>query len=125
MNPSRFSRIAVVVAVAGLALLLALSRRGEPGGNRLVIVNASPASLDSIAVWPDPGSPTSLRGALGYLAAGDSATLDLPRASGDANVRLYRRGGVAAHHVVYWAGNTVFELTVSAEGTRGRYRRVD
>jgi hypothetical protein len=111
-----------------LALVLALgaqwwASRAHPRGNLLVFVNASGASVDSLVVGAEPPYSSPLSGRAGYVAANDSAKIALPNAAGDATVRVYRGGRVLSDDVVYFGGDSEFELWLREARSVGRYRR--
>ena len=121
-------RAAVLLAgilAAGLLGILALWPRGAPAGNRLVVINAGTAALDSVVVEPEPPGANLLAARSGYVAARDSAWLALPEATGDTDVRVYRGGRMVANHAVYFGGQSIFELRVGDVDQLGRYRRTD
>lgn len=122
--PRVLGTAAVLLALGSLALL-ALSPRGAPAGNRLVVINAGTASLDSIVIEPEPPGANLLAARAGYVAARDSIWLVLPEATGDTDVRAYRGGRAVANHAVYFGGQSIFELRVGDVDQLGRYRRTD
>jgi hypothetical protein len=107
----------------GTALMVGLQPHGPSPGNRLVVINAGSASLDSIVVGPEPPGANLLAARGGYLAAQDSVWITLPRAKGDVDVRVYRGSDAIANHAVYFGGNSIFELRVGDRDQLGRYRR--
>jgi hypothetical protein len=116
----------LVPALLALAFALAAqwwAARARSEGNVLVFVNASSASVDSVAITAEPPFANPLAGRTGFVAAKDSAKVALGRDRGDATVRVYRRGKVLADRVVYFGGDSEFELWLSDEGSLGRYRR--
>ena len=114
-----------LAAGALLAVVVALRPHGAPAGNRLVVINAGTASLDSIKVEPEPPGANLLAARAGYVAAQDSVWLALPEATGDTDVRVYRGGRAVANHAVYFGGQSIFELRVGDADQLGRYRRTD
>jgi hypothetical protein len=116
----------LVPAVVALVLAVAAqwwAGRAHRAGNVLVVVNASGSALDSIVVGAEPPYANPLAGRIGYVAAHDSARVVLGRHTGDASVRAWRAGRVLADHVVYFGGDSEFELWLSDRGSLGRYRR--
>lgn len=116
----------IVFGVALLALVAAfLSARRDttPSGNALVIVNAGASSLDSVLVEPDPPGQNAIAMRAGYVASQDSLVLPLAPGMGDAGIRVWRGGRVAAEHVAQFGGTTIFEVRVGDETSLGRYRR--
>jgi hypothetical protein len=120
--PARLIALAVALGTL-LAIAFALRPHGLPAGNRLVVINAGARALDSVVVESEPPGANLLAGHAGYVAARDSLWLALPRASGDADVRIFRGGAAVAHHAVYFGGNSVFEVRVGDRDQLGRYRR--
>jgi hypothetical protein len=113
--------------VGGLVLFVGLAMRPgrsrAPRGNAVVVVNAGATGVDSVVVAPDPPGTSALAGRLGYVAPSDSATLALPAATGDAEIRAWRDGRVVAAHVAYFGGRSWFEVRVGDSAQVGRYRR--
>ena len=122
MKP-RFVALAIV-ALSLLTIALVLRPRGLPAGNRLVVVNAGSSPLDSVVVEPEPPGANLLAAHAGGVPARDSVWLALPRAQGDADVRIYRAGIAVAHHAVEFGGDSVFEVRVGDRDQIGRYRRM-
>jgi len=122
--PSR-GRIVALAVVFGSLLTVAIALRpfGTAAGNRLVVINAGSAPLDSIRVESEPPGANLLAGHAGAVGARDSLWLALPRAQGDADVRVFRGGVAIAHHAVYFGGNSVFEVRIGDRDQLGRYRR--
>lgn len=123
MNPrARMVALAIVLSSL-LAVVIALRPFGTAAGNRLVVVNAGSFALDSVVVESEPPGANLLAGHAGAVAPRDSLWLALPRARGDADVRIYRDGTPVAHHAVYFGGNSIFEVRVGDRDQLGRYRR--
>lgn len=125
---SHAPRGAIILAlamIAGLALVLSLRPRAVSRGNRLVVINAGTASLDSIVVEPEPPGANLLSARSGYLATQDSVWIVLPAATGDADVRIYRGESAVANHAAYFGGNSIFEVRVGDHDQLGRYRRTN
>ena len=118
----RIVALAIVFASL-LGALIALRPFGTAAGNRLVVINAGSIALDSIVVESEPPGANLLTGHAGAVAPRDSLWLALPRARGDADVRIFRAGSVVAHHAVYYGGNSVFEVRIGDRDQLGRYRR--
>jgi hypothetical protein len=120
-------RLAALAIVGAALLVVAFSLRphGLPAGNRLVVLNAGGSALDSIVVIAEPPGANLITGHAGVVAPRDSLWLALPRAKGDADVRVYRGGRAVAQHAVYFGGNSVFEVRVGDRDQLGRYRRLD
>jgi hypothetical protein len=123
----------LAVALIGAGIALRAGRDGSlPRGNALVVINAGSGGLDSIVVEPapppvgtdPPPGPAAPAGRAGYLAAQDSLVLTLPPTTGDAHIRAFRGGRAVADQVVYFGGETVFELRVGDADRLGRYRRM-
>jgi len=112
------------VALSLFAIALALRPRGIPPGNRLVVVNAGSLPLDSVVVESEPPGANLLKARAGAVPARDSIWLALPRARGDADVRIYRGGIAVANHAVEFGGDSVFEVRVGDRDQIGRYRRM-
>jgi hypothetical protein len=113
-----------IVALSLLAIAIALRPAGFPPGNRLVVVNAGSQPLDSVVVEPEPPGANLLNARAGGVPARDSVWLALPRARGDADVRIYRGGIAVANHAVEFGGDSVFEIRVGDRDQIGRYRRM-
>jgi hypothetical protein len=113
-----------IVALSLFAIAIALRPAGFPPGNRLVVVNAGPLPLDSVVVEPEPPGANLLKGRAGGVPGRDSVWLALPRARGDADVRIYRGGIAVANHAVEFGGDSVFEVRVGDHDQIGRYRRM-
>lgn len=117
----------VALAIAGVALVaiaLALRQDGLPAGNRLVVVNAGGAPLDSVVVEPEPPGANLLAARAGAVPPRDSVWVSLPRARGDADVRIYRGGIAVANHAIEFGGDSVFEVRIGDHDQLGRYRRM-
>jgi len=114
--------LAIVFATLVTAVI-ALRPFGTAAGNRLVVINAGSTALDSVVVEAEPPGANLLAGHAGAVGPRDSLWLALPRARGDADVRIFRGGGVVAHHAVYFGGNSVFEVRIGDRDQLGRYRR--
>ena len=114
-----------IVALSLFTIAVALRRDGPPAGNRLVVINAGSQPLDSVVVEPEPPGANLLAARAGGVPARDSVWLALPRAQGDADVRIHRGGRTVAHHAVAFGGNSVFEIRVGDRDELGRYRRID
>jgi hypothetical protein len=112
-----------IVAASLLAIVIALRPFGTAAGNRLVVLNAGSAPLDSVVVESEPPGANLLAGHAGAVGPRDSLWLALPRARGDADVRIFRAGLPVAHHAVYFGGNSIFEVRVGDRDQLGRYRR--
>jgi len=115
--------LAFTLPLIGLLVIYALTPRGAPTGNRLVVLNAGGASVDSIVIEPEPPGANLLNARSGYLASQDSVWIALPAASGDTDVRVWRGGRAVANHAVYFGGQSIFELRVGDRDQLGRYRR--
>ena len=123
-GPPRGRMVALAIVFGSLlVVVIALRPFGTAAGNRLVVVNAGSAPLDSIVVEAEPPGANLLAGHAGAVGARDSVWLALPRARGDADVRVFRGGRPVAHHAVYVGGNSVFEVRVGDRDQLGRYRR--
>jgi hypothetical protein len=121
---SRARLVALAIVFASLVtIVIALRPFGTAAGNRLVVINAGPIALDSVVVESEPPGANLLAGHAGAVAPRDSLWLALPRARGDADVRIFRGGSAVAHHAVYFGGNSVFEVRVGERDQLGRYRR--
>jgi hypothetical protein len=88
-----------------------------------VVINAGSTGVDSIVVEADPPGTHGLAGRHGYLAPQDSVRIVLPAGTGDAAMRVWRDGRVAAEHLAYFGGRSVFEVRVGDGADAGRYRR--
>ena len=75
-------------------------------------------------VEPEPPGANLIFGHTGAVSPRDSVWLALPRARGDADVRIYRGGIAVAHHSVEFGGDSVFEVRVGDRDQIGRYRRM-
>jgi hypothetical protein len=115
--------LAFTLPLIGLLVIFALTPRGAPTGNRLVVLNAGGASVDSIVIEPEPPGANLLNARSGYLASQDSVWIALPAATGDTDVRVWRGGRAVANHAVYFGGQSIFELRVGDHDQMGRYRR--
>jgi hypothetical protein len=115
--------LALTLPLIGLLVIFALTPPGAPTGNRLVVLNAGSASLDSIVIEPEPPGANLLNARSGYLASMDSVWIALPEATGDTDVRVWRGGRAVANHAVYFGGQSIFELRVGDTDQMGRYRR--
>ncbi len=128
----RLVALAIVAIVLGAGIALRSGRdRATPRGNVLVVLNTGTSGLDSVVVEPappavgtdpPPGTGFATRRS-GYLAAQDSLVFELPAQVGDAHVCAFRGGRAAADQVVYFGGESVFELRVGDADRQGRYRR--
>ena len=116
--------LAFTLPLIGLLVIFALTPRGAPTGNRLVVLNAGQASVDSIVIEPEPPGANLLHARSGYLASMDSVWIALPEATGDTDVRVWRGGRAVANHAVYFGGQSIFELRVGDTDQLGRYRRM-
>jgi hypothetical protein len=125
MNGLPRGAIVLVLALPliGLLVIYALTPRGAPTGNRLVVLNTGSAALDSIVIEPEPPGANLLSARSAYLAAQDSVWIALPAATGDTDVRVWRGGRAVANHTVYFGGQSIFELRVGDSDQLGRYRR--
>jgi hypothetical protein len=121
-NRGRIAALALVFASL-VTVVIALRPFGTAAGNRLVVVNAGSSALDSVVVEAEPPGANLLAGHAGAVGPRDSLWLALPRARGDADVRIFRGGIAVAHHAVYFGGNSVFEVRVGDRDQLGRYRR--
>ena len=123
MNP----RLIALTILGGALVVIALSLRprGMPPGNRLVVLNTGSSTLDSVVVIAEPPGANLIAGHAGVVAPQDSLWLALPRAKGDADVRVYRGGRAVAQHAVYFGGDSVFEVRVGDRDQLGRYRRLE
>jgi len=123
VNPRGRIVALAIVAASLVTIVIALRPFGTAAGNRLVVLNAGAFALDSVVVESEPPGANLLAGHAGAVAPRDSLWLALPRARGDADVRIYRGGSAVAHHAVYFGGNSVFEVRVGDRDQLGRYRR--
>jgi hypothetical protein len=82
-----------LVCASLLTVVIALRPFGMAAGNRLVVVNAGSAALDSVVVESEPPGANILAGHAGAVGPRDSLWLALPRARGDADADLSARGG--------------------------------
>jgi hypothetical protein len=120
----------VVLIGAGIALRAGRGRY-VPRGNALIVINTGSGGLDSIVVEPAPPAvgtdpppgPGGPSGRAGYVAAQDSLIVSLTATAGDAHLRAWRDGRPVADQVVYFGGETFFELRVGDRDRQGRYRR--
>ena len=121
----------VVLIGAGIALRAGRGR-DVPRGNALIVLNTGSGGLDSIVVEPAPPAvgtdpppgPGGPGGRAGYVAAQDSLVVSLTATAGDAHIRAWRDGRPVADQVVYFGGETLFELRVGDRDRQGRYRRM-
>ncbi len=125
-TPPPDMRILAACFLVGLvgAVVLANYLVSTKPGNRLVVVNAGAAPLDSITVDPEPIGANWFVRRYGAVAARDSAWYRLPPGPGDTDIKAWRGGHVAADHAVQFGGNTIFELRVGDANQVGRYRRL-
>jgi hypothetical protein len=123
VNGQRFVAIAIV-ALSLFAIAVALRPRGLPSGNRLVVLNTGGSPLDSVVIGSEPPGANLLFAHAGAVPPRDSVWIALPRARGDADVRIYRGGIAVANHAVEFGGDSVFEIRVGDRDEFGRYRRM-